>query len=435
MLDVRPTAYIVPVAEQPIGPITPIIRIVSAGDEVARVTGLIRIYRKSTDQLLYSSVLPVFILQGHTSIDVAALTPWNPPAPADDDYFILCDTTAVNDLVPDGFVAVLGTYIFDIKTVPMGPVPAGHHTTHELGGMDEVDITGLSGLLADAQTPILHHLEHETGGSDEISVTNLAGELADDQPPKAHGNPAHTSTFEDQANKGAAGGYCGLPTPLDSALPLRADGTPGTPLGLHLENDFCYNASNVTGPYPWRHSATLSASTGTPAHPGVLGVAAGKSVYLGVSAFLLSGQESTRLVYKTAASLTGLFLSFGFADTLVTPFAAVDGCYFDCQVVGGVQATIYGVCAAASVRSNTATSFVLAPGTWYHLLVSLNTTATLVTFSIFNDAGALLWSDTLNSNIPTAPGQETGNAVVISGGPDSGYLDYIDISIPRPFFR
>ena len=174
MLDVRPTAYIVPVAEQPIGPITPIIRIVSAGDEGARVTGLIRIYRKSTDQLLYSSVLPVFILQGHTSVDVAALTPWNPPAPADDDYFILCDTTAVNDLVPDGFVAVLSTYIFDVKTVPMGPVPAGHHTTHELGGMDEVDITGLSGLLADPQTPILHSGTHALPSPDAVYVDFLA---------------------------------------------------------------------------------------------------------------------------------------------------------------------------------------------------------------------------------------------------------------------
>lgn len=435
MLDIRAVAYIAPVSEVDFAPVPLTVRLVNFADEPGLVSAGFRIYNDSTGLLIYQSdIIPVEIAKGAT-VDVSALTDFMPPAPADDTYFVLFDGNAANALVPDGIAIHLGSMYFDVKPAPLGPIPAGHAVTHEDTGIDEVDVTGLSGLLADPQTPILHHLEHETGGSDEINVTNLAGELADDQPPKAHGNPAHTSTFEDQANKGAAGGYCGLPNPLDSALPLRADGTPGTPLGLHLENDFCYNASNVTGPYPWRHSATLSASTGTPAHPGVLGVAAGKSVYLGVSAFLLSGQESTRLVYKTAASLTGLFLSFGFADTLVTPFAAVDGCYFDCQVVGGVQATIYGVCAAASVRSNTATSFVLAPGTWYHLLVSLNTTATLVTFSIFNDAGALLWSDTLNSNIPTAPGQETGNAVVISGGPDSGYLDYIDISIPRPFFR
>lgn len=143
MLDVRPVAYIAPVAEQPIGPITPIIRIASIGDEASTLTGLIRIYRKTTDQLLYTSELPVTYLPGHTTIDVAALTPWDPPAPADDDYFILCDTTAINPLVPDGYCGHLGAYTFDVKTVPMGPVPAGHHATHESGGMDEIDLTDL----------------------------------------------------------------------------------------------------------------------------------------------------------------------------------------------------------------------------------------------------------------------------------------------------
>jgi len=143
MLDVRPVAYIAPVAEQPIGPITPKIRIISAGDESSTITGVIRIYRKSTDQLLYTSELPVTVLPGRTTVDLEALTPWNPPAPADDDYFILCGTSAVNPLVPDGFSGHLGAYTFDVKTVPMGPVPAGHHTTHERGGMDPIDVADL----------------------------------------------------------------------------------------------------------------------------------------------------------------------------------------------------------------------------------------------------------------------------------------------------
>ena len=173
MLDVRPVAYIVPVAEQPISPITPIVQIDNIGDETARVTGLFRIYRTTTDQLLYTSeILPTTML-GHTSANVAALTPWNPPAPADADYFILFNLTAVNGLVPDSASSFLGAYVFDVTTVPMGPVPAGHHTTHELGGMDEVDITGLSGLLADAQTPLAHAASHEAGGSDEISLCGL----------------------------------------------------------------------------------------------------------------------------------------------------------------------------------------------------------------------------------------------------------------------
>jgi len=145
VLDVRPVAYISPVAEQPIGPITPSVHAISYGDEASIVTGLFRIYRKSTDQLLYTSEILPAAIAGHGTAVLHALTPWNPPAPADDDYFVLFQLTAVNELVPDGVTSSLGSFIFDVKTVPMGPVPAGHHTTHELGGMDEVDVTGLPG--------------------------------------------------------------------------------------------------------------------------------------------------------------------------------------------------------------------------------------------------------------------------------------------------
>src|SRR3972149_6771503 len=58
---------------------------------------------------------------------------------------------------------------------------AAHHLTHENGGEDEISVQGLSGLLADAQTPLAHKTSHQDGGSDEISVTGLSGLLADDQ--------------------------------------------------------------------------------------------------------------------------------------------------------------------------------------------------------------------------------------------------------------
>jgi hypothetical protein len=54
-----------------------------------------------------------------------------------------------------------------------GP-PQNHAVTHENGGSDEIDVTNLSGLLADAQTPLVHASSHSDGGSDEITVENLA---------------------------------------------------------------------------------------------------------------------------------------------------------------------------------------------------------------------------------------------------------------------
>lgn len=44
-----------------------------------------------------------------------------------------------------------------------------HKVSHENGGVDEISVAGLSGVLADAQTPINHASTHEVGGADEIA--------------------------------------------------------------------------------------------------------------------------------------------------------------------------------------------------------------------------------------------------------------------------
>ena len=104
-----------------------------------------------------------------------------------------------------------------------------HSGDHENGGADEIDVTDLSGLLADAQTPLAHasnHTDgtddiqnataaqkglvtaaqitmleghaarHENGGADEISVAGLSGALADAQIPTAHA-ASHTDGTDD----------------------------------------------------------------------------------------------------------------------------------------------------------------------------------------------------------------------------------------------
>lgn len=83
--------------------------------------------------------------------------------------------------------------------------PNAHKTTHENGGTDEISVAGLSGVLADPQPPIIgagatqavagndprltdartptaHAASHQNGGSDEINVGGLSGVLADNQP-------------------------------------------------------------------------------------------------------------------------------------------------------------------------------------------------------------------------------------------------------------
>jgi len=43
-----------------------------------------------------------------------------------------------------------------------------HHTTHEDGGADEIDVTDLSGLLADKQTPIDHDHSGDAGDGGQL---------------------------------------------------------------------------------------------------------------------------------------------------------------------------------------------------------------------------------------------------------------------------
>ena len=115
--------------------------------EDGTIQGEIRIYRKSTDQRLYTALLaPTPIPHGATAT-VPALVEWSPPAPADQDYYCLLDCQATNDL-GHCFNSFLGPFYFDIRPSPMGPAPAAHHATHESGGMDELSIQDLAGVPA-----------------------------------------------------------------------------------------------------------------------------------------------------------------------------------------------------------------------------------------------------------------------------------------------
>lgn len=145
MLDIRATAYISPVAEVEFASVPLTVRIANVADETGLITGTFRIYNSNTGTLIHTSEIVPFSLAPGLTHDASALTDFDPPAPADDRYFVLFDGLATNALVPDGIGIHLGQFYFDVKPVGMGPAPAGHHLTHELGGSDEIDCTGLPG--------------------------------------------------------------------------------------------------------------------------------------------------------------------------------------------------------------------------------------------------------------------------------------------------
>lgn len=60
------------------------------------------------------------------------------------------------------------------------PAPAAPHAaSHENGGLDEINVAGLSGVLADPQTPAAHAPEHYVSGSDPVDITQLDGYSGD----------------------------------------------------------------------------------------------------------------------------------------------------------------------------------------------------------------------------------------------------------------
>ena len=120
-------------------------------------------------------------------------------------------------------------------------VPGLHAATHEDGGADEIDVTGLSGALADDQPaaahllagarhtadsladlnllindanvdddgdprdPNAHAASHQNAGADEISVLGLSGLLGDSQTPLGH-HASHENGGSDELSLAGLGG-------------------------------------------------------------------------------------------------------------------------------------------------------------------------------------------------------------------------------------
>lgn len=126
----------------------------------------------------------------------------------------------------NGNIAVTGTVD--------GVDVAAHAARHQNGGADEINVGSLSGLLADAQTPLAHASLHSDGGTDEISVEDLAtaggsgtvpvsqgdGSLAMAAPTPAGHAASHENVGGDEIDVGGLSGLLAdAQTPLAHAIP------------------------------------------------------------------------------------------------------------------------------------------------------------------------------------------------------------------------
>jgi hypothetical protein len=121
---------------------------------------------------------------------------------SDADPFTVAQATPENlKHVPHGYYAVGDVYlplaVDEDGVLQTSGAVAAHHTTHENAGSDEISVLGLSGLLADGQTPLAHKTSHQDGGSDELALDGsqiTSGEVADARIPTAIARDAEVTT-------------------------------------------------------------------------------------------------------------------------------------------------------------------------------------------------------------------------------------------------
>jgi hypothetical protein len=160
----------------------------------------------------------------------------------------------------------------------------------------------------------------------------------------------------------------------------------------------------------------VSASTATSSnHPGVLATSSSTTTNSGgycrteVTSFLIGGGEVFEIIFQhKVASGTNTTIRLGFLDA-ANSNDAVDGCYF--EIPSGSLAVV-GKTASNSTRSTTSTIYTISIDTWYRFKVEVNSDATLVTYTIYNESGTSLGSQTLNTNIPITSNNVCGAGFV-----------------------
>jgi len=212
-----------------------------------------------------------------------------------------------------------------------------------------------------------------------------------------------------------------------------------------LSNDFLV-ATGTQALDPFLGTAIASGTSNQPTagiidanHPGAIRLLSSTTTNSGffvgtnISSIRLAGDDHFNAVFQLA-SLALNTTRLGFLDT-ATVADAVDGAYLEIDASGVVT----GKTANNSTRSSTGTTYTISATTWYRAFIRTNAANTAVIFYLYNDAGTLLWTDTLSTNIPTASGREVGAAFVITNSGttaiDLAHIDYMSFAIRRSVQR
>ena len=171
-------------------------------------------------------------------------------------------------------------------------------------------------------------------------------------------------------------------------------------------------------------SGTVGTGNGTADHPGIIrlncSTSANSGYYIGShsNSLLLGGSEEANIIFNIQTT-TNTTIRLGF-HTSTSSADAADGVYLE---INGTTAT--GKTANNSSRSSTGTTGTLTISTWYRARISMNSNATIATFTVYDDSGTVVWTDTLATNIPTA--RNTGIAICATNSGSGSALVLVDL--------
>jgi hypothetical protein len=214
-----------------------------------------------------------------------------------------------------------------------------------------------------------------------------------------------------------------------------------------IESDCC--SANIAG-IPGllgaaQSSGTSSGEVGNANHPGVINLLdsttgnGGYRYMTDTSAFLIAGGENSVFVFKPRGVRAGESFRLGFQDSTAIQTQPTDGVWFQ-YTANGTTGTILGRCKNNAGPTDTNTSYNTTVNTWYVGTIDINAVASLVTFTIYDAAGAVLWTNTVSGNIPKAAGRECGWGMIAGETSTDAAaiilsMDYLRLEIVRDLVR
>lgn len=330
-------------------------------------------------------------------------------------------------------------------TGPIGPAgPKGD--TGERGEQ------GLPGAKGDTGP---QGIQGAAGPEGPQGIQGPKGDTGDAGPKGDTGLTGATGPKGDTGNIGPAGpaaawggitGAIASQTDLQTALAGKFD-NPTRKTALIQESDFFSNASpfsqGLSGAAT--SSGAMNSVNSLPDHPGIIYLRdsttanGGYRISTATNAFRLAGNEKCVTTFQPKGFRTTALTRIGFDDS--TAITDPADCVCVKMIGNGTNGyTLTGIARSNNNQTATASTFTTVANTWYTLIIELNANATVATFTLENDAGTVVWTDTISANIPTAAGRETGYSIgswesTTDAAADILWVDYCRVEINRTLTR